>query len=67
MAKKQDPKRKNQKKLEVLELLNDEQRKKQRSDDREDVKTQNCFVCDKKLIVDLFLTKSEKQSNKVCN
>ena len=35
--------------LEVLELLNDKQIRKQRSDEIEDVKTQKCFVSDKKL------------------
>ena len=44
MAKKQNAK--GNKNLEVLDLLNDEQKKKQRSDEREDVKTQNCFVRD---------------------
>ena len=28
-----------------LELLNDEQRKKQRGNGKEDVEIQNCFVC----------------------
>ena len=41
-------KEKNYKNLEVLELLNDEQRKKQRSDEREDVNTQFCFIFDKR-------------------
>ena len=41
-------KRRNKKNLEVLELLNDEKRRKQRSDE-EKIKTQNCFMCVKKL------------------
>ena len=41
-------KRQNLKNLEVLELLNDEKRRKQKSDE-EKVKTQNCFMCVKKL------------------
>ena len=40
-------KKKIKKHLEVLELLNDEQRRKQRSNEREDVQTQNCFVSGK--------------------
>ena len=35
--------------LEVLELLNDERRRRQRTDEKEDAKTQNCSVCDIKL------------------
>ena len=41
-------KKENWKNLKVLELLNDEQSRKQENDEREDVKTQNSFVCDKK-------------------
>ena len=47
------PKNKNQKERKLEEFRsfrtsNDEQRKRPRSDEREDVKTQNCFVWDKK-------------------
>ena len=49
MTEKQDGKRdKNKKNLEVLELLNDERRREQRSNE-EKAKTQNCFMCVKKL------------------
>ena len=51
-------KKEKQKNLEVLELLNDEKKRKQRSDEREEVKTQNCFICVTK-------NPSEKLSNQV--
>ena len=38
--------------------------KKQRNDEKEEVKTQNCFMCVKKLIK-LMCVKSEKPSNQV--
>ena len=46
--KKRCKKRRNKKNLEVLELLNDEKGRKERSDG-EKVKAQNCFMCVKKL------------------
>ena len=45
------------KNLEVLELLNDKKRRKQRSDEEKESETQKCFMCVK--------NSSEKPSNQV--
>ena len=42
-------KERNSKNLEVLELLNDEKRRNKEVTKEKEVKTQKCFVCDKKL------------------
>ena len=49
MAEKQDAKRKNLEELRSFRTSKRRKKKKQRSDEKDEVKTQNCFVCDKKL------------------
>ena len=48
-AKKQDAKRKKKEAIRSFKTSERKKKKKQRSDEREEVKTQDCFVCDKKL------------------
>ena len=49
MAEKQDAKIKKLEKLGSFRTSKRQKKKKKRSDEREEVKTQNCFVYDKKL------------------
>ena len=49
MAGNQDAKRRNLEEFRSLRTSKRRKKKKQRSDEREGVKTQNCFLCDKKL------------------
>ena len=49
MAKKQDAKRKKLEEFRSCRTSKRQKKKKQRSEEREEVKAQNCFVCDKKL------------------
>ena len=49
MAEEQDAKRKKLEKFRSVRTSKRQKKKKQRSDEREEIKTQNCFVSDKKL------------------
>ena len=49
MAEKQDAKRKKLEEFRSFTTSKRQKKKTQRSDEREEVTTQNCFVCDKKL------------------
>ena len=48
MAKKQDARRKKLEEFRSFRISKRQKKKKLRSDEKEGVKTQNCFVCEKK-------------------